>query len=97
MTQSRLRLRITRRVSGSIDGMQLARFRVGTVYEVGTTMGSYLLAIGAATPVSDEALLSFLPTELLSLHSSSAKPLPPATAAHRDAPPAKPRRKKRTR
>jgi hypothetical protein len=49
-----MRLRITRPVSGSIDGIQLHHFEVGQIYEVGTSVGSYLLAIGAAEPVEDE-------------------------------------------
>ena len=30
------------------------RFRPGAVYEVGSTLGSYLLAVGAAEPVEDD-------------------------------------------
>ena len=46
-------LRITRRVSGSIDGIQLDDFTVGLVYEVGTSLGSYLLAERIAEPLSE--------------------------------------------
>jgi hypothetical protein len=32
----------------------LDRFRPGAVYEVGTTVGAYLLAVGAAEPVEED-------------------------------------------
>ena len=57
-----MRLRITRSVSGSIDGIQLSHFEVGQLYEVGTAVGSYLLAVGAAEPVSEEGPALFVPT-----------------------------------
>src|SRR6185436_13577958 len=46
-----VRVRITQRLSGSIDGIQLSRFEVGVTYEVGTTLANYLLAEGLAEPV----------------------------------------------
>lgn len=46
-------LRITHPVSGSIDGIQLDHFEVDQLYEVGTAVGSYLLAVGAAVPVNE--------------------------------------------
>ena len=48
-----VRLKITRQLSGSMDGVELSHFRVGEVYDVGTSIGSYLLALGAAEPVPD--------------------------------------------
>ena len=41
-----VRLRIIRPISGSIDGIDLNHFEVGSVYDVGTRLGSYLLAMG---------------------------------------------------
>lgn len=49
-----MRLKITRRLSGSIDGLQLSHFEPGELYDVGTSLGSYLLALGAAEPVLEE-------------------------------------------
>ena len=64
METGKLRLRITQRVSGSIDGIQLGQFRAGYVYDVGTSIGSYLLAIGAAEPVLDDtAAITLLPEQ----------------------------------
>src|SRR5688572_3067718 len=63
MRTGNLRLRITRPLSGSIDGIQLERFHAGCVYEFGVTIGSYLLAIGAAEPVEDDAPAVVLPPD----------------------------------
>ncbi len=57
-----MRLRITRPINGSIDGIQLDHFEVGQSYDFGTSVGSYLLAIGAAEPVSDDGPPTVLPT-----------------------------------
>jgi hypothetical protein len=49
-----MRIRITEPLTGSIDGIQLDRFRVGETYDMGTTLASYFMAVGAAVPVVDE-------------------------------------------
>jgi hypothetical protein len=49
-----VRLKITKQLSGSIDGLHLGRFAVGGVYDVGTSLANYLLAVGAAEPVTEE-------------------------------------------
>ena len=46
-----MRLKITKPLAGSIDGLHLGRFAVGEVYDVGTSLANYLLAMGAAEPV----------------------------------------------
>jgi two-component system response regulator MprA len=43
-----VRVRITRPLSGSVDGIELAKFAEGSTYEVGTTLGNYLLSQGWA-------------------------------------------------
>jgi hypothetical protein len=50
-----MRIRITESLKGSIDGIQLDRFRVGETYDMGTTLASYLMAVGAAVPIMDES------------------------------------------
>ena len=64
-----VRIRITHKLSGSIDGIQLDRFVPGCVYVVGTSLGSYLLAIGGAEPVADES-----PALLTPLAEQMARP-----------------------
>lgn len=49
-----MRIRITEPLTGSIDDIQLDRFRVGETYDMGTTLASYFMAVGAAVPVVDE-------------------------------------------
>jgi hypothetical protein len=58
-----MRLRITRQLCESIDGIQFSAFRLGYVYEVGTTIANYLLASGAAEPVEDGHPYLILPPE----------------------------------
>jgi hypothetical protein len=56
-----VRLRITRRLTGNVDGIKLDHFEPRYVYEVGVMVGCYLLAIGAAEPVDDEGPALILP------------------------------------
>src|SRR5262245_31018338 len=58
-----MRLRITRQLRESIDGIQFSAFRPGYVYNVGTTIANYLLASGAAEPVGDDEPYLILPPE----------------------------------
>src|SRR6185369_10405195 len=60
---AQMRLRITRQLRESIDGIQFSAFRPGYVYEVGTTIANYLLASGAAEPVEDDHPYLVLPPE----------------------------------
>ena len=67
-----VRLKITRRLSGSIDGVQLDHFQVGDLYDVGTSLGSYLLALGAAEPVVDETPARIVPLDPMPERSVAA-------------------------
>jgi CheY-like chemotaxis protein len=49
-----LRVRITHNLSGEIDGIDLSRYINGLTYDVGTTLGNYLLAQGWCRPVSED-------------------------------------------
>src|SRR3989442_14532252 len=53
-----MRLRICRRLQGSIDGVAIDHFQIGLIYEIGTQVASVLLAEGWAEPVgaADDAL-----------------------------------------
>jgi hypothetical protein len=50
----RVRVRITRLCRDEIDGVALNRFEVGLIYEVSSSLGSYLIATGCAQLVLDE-------------------------------------------
>ncbi len=41
---------MTQKLYGEINGRHLDRFEVGRIYDVGTELGNYLLAIHAAEP-----------------------------------------------
>ena len=58
-----MRVRITQTLSGSIDGIQLSRFVTGLTYDVGTTLGNYLLAEGLAVPVDESMPALVLPLQ----------------------------------
>ena len=45
-----MRLRITRAIAGSIDGIQLSHFVVGGVYDVAPSVATFLVSVGAAEP-----------------------------------------------
>ena len=49
-----MRVKIVTAMHGKIDAIDLERFEVGRVYEVGTSLGNYLMASGYAMPVLDE-------------------------------------------
>jgi hypothetical protein len=50
----RMRVKIVAVMHGTIDGIDLAKFEIGRLYDVGTSLGNYLLASGYALPVTDE-------------------------------------------
>jgi two-component system, chemotaxis family, chemotaxis protein CheY len=56
-----VRVRITRQLSGGVDGIDLSRFLEGLTYEVGTTLGNYLLAQGWGEPASQQDAAAVLP------------------------------------
>jgi two-component system response regulator MprA len=49
-----VRVRITRQLTGSVDGISLSKFLEGLTYDVGTTLGNYLLAQEWAEPVGED-------------------------------------------
>src|ERR1044071_10242815 len=87
---SPMRVRITRPLSGSIDGIQLDRFIAGFVYDVGTGLGSYLLSERWAEPVLDDtpALVVPLHAPMFHPHQRQVISFPKAEAEDRE-----PRRK----
>jgi two-component system, chemotaxis family, chemotaxis protein CheY len=64
-----LRVRITQQLRGSVDGVDLARFLEGLAYDVGTTLGNYLLAQQWAEPASQAE-----PAAIIPLHTTVRRP-----------------------
>ena len=58
-----MRVRITKTLSGSIDGIQLGRLSHGHVYDVNTSLGCYLLSEGMAEPAPNDLPTAILPAE----------------------------------
>ncbi len=56
-----MRVRITQQLRGSVDGIDLTRFLEGLTYEVGTTLGNYLLAQQWAEPATEHEPAAILP------------------------------------
>jgi hypothetical protein len=78
-----MRLRIILPLDGCIDGIELNVFEPGCVYDVGTLLGCYLLAIQAAVPADNEPL-SLPPRNLLfgtTVQGWSARPKAPRPAS----------------
>ena len=49
-----MRVRITRLCHDEVDGVPLMHFVVGVVYEVGASLGTYLVSAGCAEAVLEE-------------------------------------------
>lgn len=58
-----MRVRIVTKMHGTIDSFDLEKFEVGLVYEVGPSLGNYLLASRYAVPVTDEERAVISPRE----------------------------------
>jgi hypothetical protein len=58
-----MRVRITKPLSGSIDGIQLSRLSKGHVYDVYTSLACYLLSEQVAEPALDDEPIAVLPIE----------------------------------
>jgi hypothetical protein len=58
-----MRVRITKVLTGSIDGIQLSRLSKGQVYDVYTSLACYLLSEEVAEPALDDAPTAILPLE----------------------------------
>jgi hypothetical protein len=58
-----MRVRITKALSGSIDGIQLSRLSQGHVYDVYTSLACYLLSEEMAEPAPNDEPTAVLPVE----------------------------------
>jgi hypothetical protein len=58
-----MRVRITKTLTGSIDGIQLSRLSRGQVYDINTSLACYLLSEGMAEPAMSDEPTAILPIE----------------------------------
>jgi hypothetical protein len=59
-----MRIRIVRRPSGQVDGVDLTRFEVGAVYDVNASIATYLMVGGHAEPVSATGPAAVVPLNM---------------------------------
>ena len=83
-----MRVRITKTLSGSIDGIQLSRLSKGQVYDVYTSLACYLMSEEMAEPAPNVEPVEVLPVENQESqenHANSSKVIsfPRSTAADR--------------
>jgi hypothetical protein len=83
-----MRIRITRRRPGEVDGIDLSRFDVGVVYDVSPSLATYLIMTGHADP--DERPSLAVPIEEMqppeTVTRASEAPAERAVAADRPQP-----------
>jgi hypothetical protein len=85
-----MRIRIKHRpTTTSVDGLELDRFEVGQLYEVGTTLGILMLAEGWAEPATSEQPILPMPISDTSPPTALAESAiqPPSNLIREIAPP----------
>lgn len=65
-----MRVRITREMSGDLDGLRLDSFKTGDVYDIGTSLATYLMSCGFAIPVVDERPARIVPLDQGDVHDT---------------------------
>jgi hypothetical protein len=60
-----MRVRITHRRPGEVDGVDLSAFEVGLMYDVSPSLATYLIMTGTAEPVVDERPALVVPVDEL--------------------------------
>jgi hypothetical protein len=68
-----MRVRITHRLRGEIDGVPLDRFERGQVYDVNVSIATYLIVIGAAEPLAEIAPAKIVPINITEQLGTTAK------------------------
>ena len=58
-----MRVRITREMSGDLDGLRLDSLKIGDVYDVGMSLATYLMSCSFAVPVVDERPARIVPLD----------------------------------
>jgi hypothetical protein len=78
-----MRVRITHRRPGEVDGVDLNTFEVGLMYDVSPSLATYLIMTGTADPVVDERPALVVPVDDIphSLARASSAPRERAIAA----------------
>jgi len=59
-----MRIRMVRRPHGEVDGVDLNRFEVGTMYDVTASIATYLMVGNYAEPVADTTPARVVPVDM---------------------------------
>lgn len=59
-----MRVRITRRPKGEIDGVRLSGFEPGEIYDMNASIATYLMVMGCAQAVADYPPARIVPLDL---------------------------------
>ena len=81
-----MRVRITHRRPGEIDGVDLSAFEVGLIYDVSPSLATYLIMTGTADPIVDERPALVVPVEDIPPTTERASSTPADRAIAADAP-----------
>jgi hypothetical protein len=57
-------------MSGDLDGLRLDSFKIGEVYDIGTSLATYLMSCGFAIPVVDERPARIVPLDQGDVHDT---------------------------
>jgi hypothetical protein len=57
-------------MSGNLDGLRLDSFKIGEVYDIGTSLATYLMSCGFAIPVVDERPARIVPLDQGDVHDT---------------------------
>jgi hypothetical protein len=55
-------------MSGDLDGLRLDNFKIGEMYDIGTSLATYLMSCGFAIPVVDERPARIVPLDQGDVH-----------------------------
>src|SRR5262245_40426432 len=65
-----MRVRITREMSGDLEGLRLDSFKTGEVYDIGTSLTTYLMSYGFTIPIVDERPARIVPLDQGDVHDT---------------------------
>ena len=65
-----MRVRITHEMAGDLDGLRLDSLKIGEMYDIGTSLATYLMSCGFAIPVVDERPARIVPLDQGDVHDT---------------------------
>jgi hypothetical protein len=75
-----MRVRITQRRPGEVDGVDLSTFEVGLTYDVSPSLATYLIMTGTADPIVDERPALVVPVDEMPIDETPVDEMPRNTS-----------------